>query len=178
MQTVALTIGLLGMGLGGLSADLMYRRLGPRYGRSLPLAAMMLGCAATYLAATVLPTAWAVIVALGVMAFLVDLSNPTIWAFAQDVGGRYVGASLGWGNMLGNLGAAVSPVLLQLVRHSFGWDVTFLMCAGSFVLAGVCAAGLNALIPVEREIADPEAEDYREPEPPAADAPGSPKTTE
>ena len=99
-------------------------------------AVVMVGCAITYVSATMLPTAWAVIVALGVMAFLVDLANPTIWAFAQDVGGRYVGASLGWGNMLGNFGAAASPILLQLVRKSYGWDVAFLICAGSFVLAG------------------------------------------
>src|SRR5207247_735538 len=86
MQTVALTIGCLGMALGGLFADLMFRWFGPRWGRSIPLAVVMVACAATYLSATVLPTAWAVIVALGLMAFLVDLANPTIWAFAQDVG--------------------------------------------------------------------------------------------
>jgi len=158
MQTVALAIGCLGMALGGLFADLMYGWLGPRWGRSAPLAVVMAGCAITYLSATVLPTAWAVIVSLGVMAFLVDLANPTIWAFAQDVGGRYVGASLGWGNMLGNFGAAASPVVLQLVRAKLGWDVAFLICAGSFVLAGVCGIGLNALIPVAREVElEPEA---------------------
>jgi ACS family glucarate transporter-like MFS transporter len=163
MQTVALAIGCAGMALGGLFADAMFRWFGPRWGRSAPLAVVMLACAVTYLSATVLPTAWAVIVALGLMAFLVDLANPTIWAFAQDVGGRYVGASLGWGNMLGNFGAAVSPVLLQIVRKSAGWDVAFLICAGSFVLAAACGVAMNALIPVAREIADPEAEDYREP---------------
>jgi sugar phosphate permease len=163
MQTVALTIGCTGMVLGGFFADLMYRWFGPRWGRSLPLAAVMLGCAATYVSAILLPTAWTVIVALGVMAFLVDLSNPTIWAFAQDVGGRYVGASLGFGNMLGNFGAAVSPVMLQYVRKSSGWDVAFIFCAISFVLAAGCAANMNALIPVTRDVPDPEAEDYRDP---------------
>jgi nitrate/nitrite transporter NarK len=119
----------------------------------------------TYLSATQLPSAWTVIVALGFMAFLVDLSNPTIWAFAQDVGGRHVGAALGFGNMLGNFGAAASPVILQLVRKSLGWDVAFLICAGSFVLAGVCGACLNALIPVTRpEMSlDQESADYRAP---------------
>jgi ACS family glucarate transporter-like MFS transporter len=162
MQTTALAIGCLGMALGGLFADQMFRKFGPRWGRSAPLAVVMGFCAATYLSAVVLPNAWLVIVALGLMAFLVDLANPTIWAFAQDVGGRYVGASLGWGNMLGNFGAAVSPVLLQIVRHRFGWDVAFVLCACSFVLAGVCAFNMNALIPVTpRE--PPEADKYREP---------------
>jgi sugar phosphate permease len=162
MQTVALAIGVVGMALGGFFADLTYRWLGPRWGRSVPLAAVMLACAATYLSAVVLPSAWLVIVALGLMAFLVDLANPTIWAFAQDVGGRYVGASLGFGNMLGNFGAAVSPVALQIVRNKFGWDVAFVLCAVSFVLGGVCAINLDALIPVTREAPDPEADDYRD----------------
>jgi nitrate/nitrite transporter NarK len=165
MQATALAIGCLGMALGGLFADLMFRWLGPRWGRSVPLAVVMVGCAITYLSAIVLPTAWAVIVALGVMAFLVDLANPTIWAFAQDVGGRYVGASLGWGNMLGNFGAAASPIVLFVVRTEFGWDVAFLICAGSFVLGGACGAAMNALIPVTRPDPppDPEMVDYREP---------------
>jgi sugar phosphate permease len=90
------------------------------------------------------------------------MANPIIWAFAQDVGGRHVGAALGFGNMLGNLGAAVSPVALHLVRKEFGWDVAFFLCAGCFVLAGACGISLNALIPVTRETPDPQAEDYRE----------------
>ena len=165
MQTAALSIGCVGMALGGLFGDLMYRWFGPRWGRSVPLAVLMLVCALTYLTATQLPNAWTVIVALGFMAFLVDLSNPTIWAFAQDVGGRHVGAALGFGNMLGNFGAAASPVILQFVRKSLGWDVAFLICAGSFVLAGVCGACLNALIPVTRPEPppDPEVTDSKEP---------------
>jgi MFS family permease len=165
MQSAALSIGCVGMALGGLFADLMYKWFGPRWGRSAPLAVVMMMCALTYLSATQLPSAWTVIVALGFMAFLVDLANPTIWAFAQDVGGRHVGAALGFGNMLGNFGAAASPVILQIVRKSLGWDVAFLLCAGSFVLAGLCGASLNALIPVTRPEPppDPEVTDYKEP---------------
>src|SRR5205823_11744572 len=60
MQTAALAIGCLGMACGGLLADAMYLRLGPRWGRSAPVAVMMAGCASTYVAATQLPSAWAV----------------------------------------------------------------------------------------------------------------------
>jgi sugar phosphate permease len=162
MQTVALAVGCVGMALGGFFADLMYRALGPRWGRSIPISGVMFLCAVTYVAATVLPTAWAVIVALAMMAFLVDLGIPAVWAFAQDVGGRYVGAALGFGNMLGNFGAAASPILMQFVRKEFGWNVAFFMCAGSFVLASVCGICLNALIPVAREVPGREADDYRE----------------
>jgi sugar phosphate permease len=164
MQTVALTVGCVGMALGGFFADGMYRLLGPRWGRSIPISGVMFLCAVMYMAATQLPTAWAVIVALAMMAFLVDLGIPSMWAFAQDVGGRYVGAALGFGNMIGNFGAAASPILLQFVRKEFGWNVAFMICAGSFVLASICAACLNALIPAVRETPDAQADDYREPD--------------
>ncbi|HKB04331.1 MAG TPA: MFS transporter [Gemmataceae bacterium] len=162
MQTVPLVASCVGMAVGGLFGDLMYRRLGPRWGRSVPIAGVLVLCAVTYFVATLLPNAWAVIGALALMAFLVDLAIPSIWAFAQDVGGRHVGAALGFGNMLGNFGAAVSPIALHVVRKEFGWDVAFFLCAACFVLAGGCGACLNALIPVTRETPDPEAEDYRE----------------
>ncbi|MSR53191.1 MAG: MFS transporter [Gemmataceae bacterium] len=162
MQTVALTIGLLGMGSGGFFADAMFRWLGPRWGRSVPVAIVMILCAGTYALATQLPSAWGVIIALGLMAFLVDLGIPTIWAFAQDVGGKNVGAALGWGNMIGNFGAAVSPYMLQKIREEFGWDVAFFLCSGSFVLAGFCGLCLNATIPVVQVKTDTRAEDNRE----------------
>ncbi|HKA08164.1 MAG TPA: MFS transporter, partial [Gemmataceae bacterium] len=169
MQTATLVSSCVGMVAGGLFADAMYRRLGPRWGRAVPIAAVMFLCAGMYAIATLLKSPWPVIVALSLMAFLVDLSIPSIWAFAQDVGGRHVGAALGFGNMLGNFGAAASPIVLQLIRQNFGWDVAFLTCAGCFVLAGVCGLNLNALIPVTRDdltasnSPDSDIESYQEP---------------
>lgn len=152
MQTVTLVASCVGTACGGVFADVMYRALGPRWGRSAPVAIVMLLCAATYGVATQMPTAWGVVAALAVMAFLVDLGIPSIWAFAQDVGGRHVGVALGWGNMWGNFGAAVSPVALQVLQRKYGWDVAFAVCAVCFVAAAGCGLSLNALIPVTREV--------------------------
>src|SRR5262249_41960598 len=162
MQTVPLVASCVGMAVGGLFADLMYHRLGPRWGRAVPIGVVMFLCAITYLAATQLSSAWAVIGALTLMAFLVDLAVPSIWAFAQDVGGRQVGAALRVGHLPGNFGAAASPVVLHLIRREFGWDMAFAACAACFVVAGACGLSLNALIPVTRDEPDAEAEDYRE----------------
>lgn len=151
MQTVPLIASCVGMACGGLFGDLSYYLFGRRWGRSIPLGLTLTLCAVTYVVATQASTAWGVVAALTVMAFLVDMSNPSIWAFAQDVGGRHVGAALGWGNMWGNLGAALSPVVLQLIRAKAGWDTAFLVCAGCFVLAAVAALNLNARVPVARE---------------------------
>ena len=149
MQTAALTIGCLGMVFGGVFTDALRARLGPKYGRSVPIAVALSGCVVVFLLIPQLPTAWAVVVALGVMAFLVDMHNPSIWSFAQDVGGKNVGAALGWGNMWGNIGAAVSSYLLTEIRHEASWNTAFLCLAGAFAAATVCALLLDATKPVD-----------------------------
>ena len=90
MQSVALITGCCGMFLGGFATDLMRRWLGPRYGRSIPIGVTLGFCSLAFLIAPLLPSAWAVVAALGLMAFLVDMHNPSIWSFAQDVGGKNV----------------------------------------------------------------------------------------
>jgi MFS family permease len=151
MQSVVLVTGCVGMVFGGGLTDAARAALGPRLGRSLPLAAALCGCAAALFAAPALPSAWAVVAALGVMAFLVDLHNPVIWSFAQDVGGRRVVAALGWGNMWGNLGAALSPPLLSRVAKGYGWDAVFAAAGGAFLLAAVCGSLLDARRTLEDE---------------------------
>ena len=151
MQTVTLVIGCLGMLCGGLVADALRTWLGPKLGRTVPICGTLGGCAVVFLVLPTLPTAWAAVVALGVMAFLVDLQNPSIWSFAQDVGGKNVGAALGWGNMWGNLGAALSPVLLNKVQAAAGWGTAFVCCGIAFLAAAGCGFLLDATKPVDTE---------------------------
>lgn len=148
MQSTVLIIGCVGMFFGGMITDAMRAWLGPKLGRSLPITIGLLGCAAAMFLVPHLSSAWAVVAALGVMTFLVDMHNPSIWSFAQDVGGRKVGAALGWGNMWGNLGAAISPRLLGGVARTQGWDVAFAVCGFAFVAAAVCGVLLDATKPV------------------------------
>ena len=151
MQTVVLVTGCVGMLLGGMVTDLVRALLGPRYGRSVPIAAALTGCAVALFLVPSLPSVWLVVFTLGAMAFLVDMHNPSIWAFAQDVGGKNVGAALGWGNMWGNLGAALSPVLLIAVKTAAGWDAAFVVGGVAFVLAAVCGLLLDATKPVAQD---------------------------
>jgi MFS family permease len=151
MQSMVLIIGCGGMFFGGMVTDAFRAWLGPRLGRSVPLGVTLGGCALAVFLVPALASVWAVIVALGVMAFLVDLHNPTVWSFAQDVGGKNVGAALGFGNMWGNLGGAVSPVLLGGVARAAGWDAAFVVCGVAFTAAAVCGLLLDASKPIEEE---------------------------
>jgi len=144
MQTVVLGIGCLGMISGGVVTDMVRRRLGPRLGRSVPIGVALGGCALALAVVPALGSVWLVVVVLGLMAFLVDMHNPSIWSFAQDVGGKNVGAALGFGNMWGNLGGALSPVLLTAVKNAAGWDVVFVVGATAFAAAAACGLMLDA----------------------------------
>ena len=156
MATVVLLVGMVGMLLGGFLTDWAMHRLGLRWGRSLPLALSRLLATAAFFALPGLDSAWAATAAFAMVAFATDLGVAGTWACMQDVGGKYAGAVLGWGNMWCNLGAAVSPPLLQWVSMSVGpdgaavrnWDVAFMVCGVSFILSGLASLGIDATQPV------------------------------
>jgi nitrate/nitrite transporter NarK len=90
-----------------------------------------------------------------VVSFSVDFGNPANWAFKQDVGGRHVGSVLGWGNMWGNLGAAISPLIYDAVLGEqpalSDWNNMMMICLVAFVLSGLCALGIDATKPIVPE---------------------------
>ena len=155
IQTGVLLAGCVGMFCGGFVTDYARRRYGPRWGRSTPIATMMAGCAVMCVVVSTSPGLWVAVAALALMALFQDLGIPSVWAFAQDVGGRNVGAALGWGNMLGNFGAALSPRLLGEVRRAGGWEAAFALCAACYVVAVACGLLLDASKPVEPERTGP-----------------------
>jgi ACS family glucarate transporter-like MFS transporter len=145
MTSVPILIGIAGMLAGGWVVDALTRRLGLRWGRCLPLALTRFVAMASFLMCLGLRTPWGVTLALSLMALATDLGTPATWAYMQDVGGRHVGSVLGWGNMWGNLGAAASPPILEvLVRASGSWDLGFVACATAFLLSGLAALGVDA----------------------------------
>jgi MFS family permease len=143
-QTAILYAGCVGMVMGGFITDYLHRRLGPRWGRSLPIAVMMIGAASMCAVLSTSPPLLISIASLAMMAVFQDLGIPSVWAYAQDVGGKNVGTALGWGNMWGNLGAALSPILLTEVQQEGGWTAAFALCAGSYLFSTFCGLMLDA----------------------------------
>jgi len=138
----------LGMLGGGVLTDAMLKRFGVRRSRSWPIAAMMALGAVAFLIAPTMPSYWGFVIVLSVMAVGVDLANPSIWSFAQDVGGSNAATVLGWCNMWGNLGAACSPVVWGLAKQHLGWDAAFFGAAAAFAVAAMAALAMNAAVPV------------------------------
>ena len=89
-------------------------------------------------------SAWAITIALSLVAFATDLGTPSMWAYSLDVGGKHVGSVLGWSNMFGNLGAAVSPIILNWVIENYRWEGLFITCAFTMVIAGIFSFLIDA----------------------------------
>ncbi|HEX4129493.1 MAG TPA: MFS transporter [Pirellulales bacterium] len=146
MSSLPLLAGMVGGLIGGWLTDRATARWGVRWGRSLPMALSRFGAAAAFVACLWIDDPWLATAAFVVVSFMTDLGIGATWTFAQDVGGRNVGAVLGWGNMWGNLGAALSPVLLESVlgEDRTDWSRPFVVCAAAFAVAGVASLGFRA----------------------------------
>lgn len=159
MAGIPLIFGIVGMLTGGFLTDYLVGRIGLKWGRRIPWGTpRLLGCVA-FVLCTQIDSPWAATAALSVVSFCTDIGAASTWAFTQDVGGRYAGSVLGWGNMWGNLGATISPVLLNKVIEHAGWNEMFLVCALGFLVAGIAGFGVdpNVSIPLPEE--DEPAED-------------------
>jgi MFS family permease len=154
MTSLVLFTGMAGMLTGGFVTDRVTKALGLRWGRSLPLAVSRLVAAAAFLVAGYLRSPWPAVAAFALVAFSTDLGVPGTWAYMQDVGGRFVGAVLGWGNMWGNFGAAVGPFLPRWLSEDPtdpNWNAVFIAGAVAFLISGVASLGFDATRPVVRE---------------------------
>jgi ACS family glucarate transporter-like MFS transporter len=141
--------GGLGMFAGGPLTDRLSKRIGVRWGRALPMSLSRFVAMAAYLACLFNPSPGIAVAMFAIVAFSTGIGTPAVWAFNQDVGGEHVGSVLGWGNMWGNFGAAVTaPILLWAVGSPEQWNNAFLTCAGAFLVSGVVALGVNATIPI------------------------------
>jgi ACS family glucarate transporter-like MFS transporter len=148
MSTIVLFAGIVGMLLGGPLTDFCVRRLGTRWGRSLPMTGCYAVAVCAYLSCLYWESAWSFIIAVSLVAFMTDMSVPAIWAYMQDVGGKNTAAVFGWGNMWGNFGAATTPFLVPLVLEKWDtngdWHEAFYLCSAGYVVAGICSLGINA----------------------------------
>ncbi len=150
LSSLPMAAGVVGMLLGGRLTDWMRWKWGVRWGRAIPMGLTRFGAAAAYLGCLLADDPWVATILCMTVAFFTDLGVAATWAFVQDAGGRYVGVVLGFGNMWGNIGAAVAPQLygyaLEWSRND--WNVCFLLCSGSMIISGIAGLMIDASQPV------------------------------
>ena len=152
ITTGALTIGIAALPLGGMLTDQISRKHGKRLGRMLPMSVTKFAAAGCYVLALYTDTAWGMAIMFGLVAFFADIGLPAMWTLMQDISGKHQAQLFGWGNMWGNFGAAIQPVMFTAVLKAFDTNHDFYegvwLCAVAFVLAGVFALFVNAEKPV------------------------------
>lgn len=153
MASVPLWVGWFGMLSGGWSTDRLTQALGLRIGRSWPIGLSRFVGAAAFLAMLAHPNAWTATVLFAVVAFTTDFGASPMWAYSQDVGGQHTAAVLGWANMWGNFGAALSPLLVNylLGESQDNWDMAFGACAIAFIISGIAGMFIDATQKIDPE---------------------------
>lgn len=142
MITFALAVGWFGTVSGGSTTDWLRKRISLRWSRVLPIVVSRFTAMAAYISLCLFDVSpWMSVAIFSVVAFSTDFGSPAMWAFNQDIGGKHVGSVLGWGNMWGNLGAAIAPSLMILVigADDHYWNMAFVTCAIAFFIAGVAS---------------------------------------
>jgi len=155
LASVPLWVGWFGMLSGGWATDRLTKAMGLRIGRSWPIGLSRFVGAAAFLALLVHPNAWTATALFAIVAFSTDFGASSMWAYSQDVGGQNTAAVLGWANMWGNFGAALSPVLVVYLLGATedNWDLAFGACAVAFIIAGIAGMFIDATDKIEPEVA-------------------------
>ena len=122
---------------GGRLTDVLVKRYGLRAGRAIGGVAFPLsGACLTGVALTGSPVVAAVLMAL--TAAFADLSLSPSWAICHDIGGDAAGTVTGAMNTFGNLGGALSPLVVGYSLAWWGsWSTPLLVTAGVYALGGV-----------------------------------------
>ena len=155
MTSIPTMAAWVGMFLGGILTDRLVITFGLRWGRTMPIMLTRMLAASAYLFCLSHPSPWLAVAAFSLASLACDLGIPAVWAFQQDVGGKYAGSVLGWGNMFGNLGAALGPLIFfWAIGADQNWNRAFLTCSAAFALSGLAALGIDPTKPVVTEATD------------------------
>ena len=76
--------------------------------------------------------------------FGLEVTVGVAWAIPLDIGGEFAGSVASVMNTFGNLGSAVSPVLLAYFVGLYGWNMPFLVCSVLCVVGAILCLGLDA----------------------------------
>jgi MFS transporter, ACS family, glucarate transporter len=123
---------------GGKLTDALVKTYGLKIGRSmgvvtLPTAGLLL------IAAAMTPNPIAAAVLLALTLGVADLSVSSCWAICHDIGGRNAGIVTGAMNTWGNIGGALSPLVVgYAVGWWNSWTVPFYITAGIYLFGAVC----------------------------------------
>jgi MFS transporter, ACS family, glucarate transporter len=143
--SLPLLAGAAGDFLGGSVSDRCARRFGNlKVARRAVILAGFLLAAIFILPATFTEHSTASVLYSCVAVFGLEITVGVSWAIPLDIGGDYAGSVASVMNTFGNLGSALSPVLLAYLVRFYGWNVPFLLCSLLCVAGALFSLGVSA----------------------------------
>ncbi len=124
---------------GGWASDALVGRLGGRWGRRLPGVIGLPLAALAVLAAVATPSARGAALALSAAAMLAAWGVAPAWAVCLDIGGPHAGVVSGAMNTFGNLGGALSPLVVGYCLDRWhSWEAPLITVAAFYLFAALC----------------------------------------
>lgn len=152
LAALPLVAAMLGDVAGGVLTDAIYRRTARlSLARRVVAAPAMIVAALLLIPAATTDSTVTAILCLSASNFFLELVLGPAWAVPMDVGGAFSGMVTGAMNMMGAIGASVSPLVFGMLVQRGSWIMPF------YVTAGVLIAGAliwTFLIDPERSVVD------------------------
>ncbi len=133
---------------GGWLTDRLVGRFGLKVGRSVPAVALPLS-GLLLIAAALTPGAMTAAVLFAAAAGAADLCLSPAWAVCHDIGGDAAGTVTGCMNTFGNLGGALSPLVVGYALDWWGgWQTPLLVGGGVYIVGGLLMLLVNPRRPL------------------------------
>jgi MFS family permease len=124
---------------GGVASDALTVRVGPRHGRRIPGLVGLPLAAGAILVAVKAPSPMTAALALSAAAALAALGVAPAWATCVEIGGGNAGVASGAMNTFGNLGGALSPLVVGYCLERWqAWDAPLVTVAVLYAFAALC----------------------------------------
>ena len=134
---IILLTGAAGCFLGGRLTDRLVKAYGLRIGRRIGVATLPLS-GGVLVAAAVTDNPIAASILLAATLGIADLCVSSCWSICHDVGGDNAGTVTGCMNTFGNIGGAISPLVVgYAVQWWSSWTLPFYVTAAVYVLGGL-----------------------------------------
>ena len=136
---------ILGGPLGGTFSDWLYRRTQSRtISRKLPGAISQYLCGAIIAVAYFIDSPVLAVLVISTGTFVFAFGGCCAYTVTMDIAGKQVPIVFAIMNMSGNIGAALSPIIVGEVADRFGWQPVLFLFAAIYVAAGICWTLLDA----------------------------------
>ncbi len=109
------------------------------------------GACAALILSTWIPNPLLAVPVIALASFFGDMAMPHAWSATMDLGGKYAGTLSGAMNTWGNVGGAMSPMVIGYVlkwTHN-DWNLTFYIAAAVYAAGILCWYFLDSVTPLE-----------------------------